>query len=134
MVEEVKRLRKSLKLTQKEFADKLGVSQPRITEVESKGYLSESLKEKIEQTFKVVLKSDKIESVPNPDWVIELVTRIENDWRRQTEFLQSQLERKDKLIDALTEKFLKDEVANWPPMCPVMGGLGLATEVQLRAA
>jgi len=134
MIEDVKSLRKSLKLTQQELADRLGVSQSRITMAESKGEISDSLVEKIEQVFKVKVKANKVESNENPNWVTELLAKIESNWERERQFLLSQIEKKDKMLDALTEKLVKVEVANWPPMFPTAGELGLVTEVQLRAA
>jgi transcriptional regulator with XRE-family HTH domain len=134
MYQNIRELRKSLKLTQKEFADRLGVSQPRIGESESSGFLSDALKEKIETTFNVVLKSDKTESTESPNWVSELLSKIEKNWENERQFLLDQIAKKDKMLDALTEKLVKVEVANWPPMFPIAGELGLATEVQLRVA
>ncbi len=115
MKEAVRNLRKSLKLTQKEFALKLGVSQPRITEVESKGFLNDSLKEKIEKTFNVVLTNDKPEITTNSNdlAVQELIKEI-NFLRNQLEKKDEQIEKKDELISVLSMKYLKFEVSNRP--------------------
>lgn len=134
MYQSLRELRKSLKLTQKEFADKLGVSQPRIGESESSGFVSDSLKEKIESTFNVVLKSDKKEETETPIWVLELLAKIEKNWENERLFLLSQIEKKDKMLDALTEKLVKVEVSNWPPLVPSLGTNGIGNREILRVA
>ena len=131
MKQTLRDLRKTLKLTQEEFGQRVGVSGPVIVVAEKHGRLSDSLKQKIESEFKIELETNNnLTSSDSPAWL----DRLESMWKAEVEFLKVQIERKDRLIDAMTEKLVKVEVANWPPMHPVMGGLGLATEVQLRAA
>jgi transcriptional regulator with XRE-family HTH domain len=127
MIEDVKSLRKSLKLTQQELAERLGVSQSRITMAESKGEMSDSLVEKIEQVFNIKVKPNKpeITTTSNDLAVQELIKEIN--------FLRNQIDKKDNLIDALTEKFLKDEVTNWPPMSP-LHNIGVSNHRLLRVA
>jgi transcriptional regulator with XRE-family HTH domain len=131
MNQTVKELRKSLKLTQGEFADKIGVAQSMIARAES-GLVSDLVKDKIESQFRIKLI---IPDKPKESSSIEdMLLRIEQIFEKEIEFLKLQIERKDKMLDALTEKLVKVEVANWPPMFPTAGELGLVTEVQLRAA
>ena len=119
---------KSKKMSQKDLAEQLGVAQSLVS-LAVNGSISESLQLRIEDKFKIKLIIEK-KSSEAPAWFEEMKLM----WKEEIEFLKVQIERKDRMLDAMTEKLVKVEVANWPPMHPVMGGLGLATEVQLRAA
>lgn len=110
MEQTLKELRKSLKLTQEGFANQLGVSQSRIASAE-KGDMSDELSDKIYQKFKV-----KVITLNNPakSPTDEMLLKIEQMWKDEIIFLRNQLEAKDKMINALTEKFLKFKVSNQP--------------------
>lgn len=132
MNQTVKELRKSLKMTQEVFAEQVGVSQSRIASAE-RGDVSEELVDKIYQKFKIkVTISDKV--AVYPDWVNDLIAKIEAAWKEENNFLRSQLEKKDMMIEALTNKFLKFEDINWPPKTPGNGIDGVDVQELQQAA
>lgn len=126
MGQTVRELRKSLRLTQNEFAERLGVGQSRIASAEN-GDLSEALANKIHDIFGVKVDNSKpeITTTSSDIAVQELINEIN--------FLRNQLVKKDEQIDKILQ-LVKDEVSSQPPKGIQYELFGAGNQTQQRAA
>lgn len=111
--EKIRKLRKSLKLSQGEFGEPLDVSHAAISRIEANNELSRDLAEKISKHYKIDIELIYGEDAGTKKMTLqtesekfadEIVKKLESYWLEQNNFLKAELKRKDEQIKVKDEQ------------------------------